>query len=54
MGLAKDIAVQRGSPIPMGEAAREIYSKIVEGRPELAVKDFSSVYRFLKENVTEN
>jgi 3-hydroxyisobutyrate dehydrogenase len=50
MGLASEIAVQRGSPMPMGEAAREIYSKIVEGRPELAVKDFSSVYRFLKES----
>lgn len=49
MGLANDIAVQRGSPIPMGEAARDIYSKIVEGRPDLATKDFSSVYRFLKE-----
>lgn len=49
MGLASDIAVQRKSPLPMGEAAKDIYSKVVERHPELAVKDFSSVYRFLKE-----
>ena len=55
MGLASDIAVQCRSPLPMGEAAKNIYSKVVEKRPELAVKDFSSVYRFLKNfNFKEN
>jgi len=49
MGLASDIAQQRKSPLPLGEAAEEIYAKTIEKYPELAGRDFSSVYRFLKE-----
>lgn len=49
MGLASDVAQQRQSPLPLGENAKEIYYKIVKQRPELANKDFSSVYRYLKE-----
>ena len=49
MGLASDIAQQRKSPLPLGEAAEEIYAKAIEKYPELAGRDFSSVYRFLKE-----
>lgn len=49
MGLASDVANQRQSPLPLGEAAKAIYSTVVEQSPELANKDFSSVYRFLKE-----
>lgn len=49
MGLATDVAQQRKSPLPLGEAAKEIYSKVIEKHPELAGRDFSSVYRFLKE-----
>jgi 3-hydroxyisobutyrate dehydrogenase len=49
MGLASDVANQRQSPLPLGEAAKAIYSAVVEQSPELANKDFSSVYRFLKE-----
>jgi 3-hydroxyisobutyrate dehydrogenase len=49
MGLASNVAQQRQSPLPLGEAAKEIYSKIVHERPELSTKDFSSVYSFLKD-----
>ncbi|KAF8797846.1 hypothetical protein BYT27DRAFT_7123847 [Phlegmacium glaucopus] len=49
MGLASNVAQQRKSPLPLGEAAKEIYAKAIEKRPELASRDFSSVYRFLKE-----
>lgn len=49
MGLASNVAQQRKSPLPLGEAAKEIYAKAIERCPELASRDFSSVYRFLKE-----
>jgi len=51
MGLATDVARQRQSPLPLGEAAKKLYAKVVEERPELSKKDFSSVYRFLKDNM---
>jgi len=49
MGLASDVARQCNSPLPLGEAAKGIYKLVTENRPDLASKDFSSVYRFLKE-----
>lgn len=49
IGLASNIAQQRKSPLPLGEAAKEIYDKAIKKLPELASRDFSSVYRFLKE-----
>ena len=49
MGLASDVARQRESPLPLGEAAKEIYAKIIQQRPDLAKKDFSSVYQYLKD-----
>jgi len=49
MALASNIAQQRQSPLPLGEAAKDIYSKVVRERPELSTKDFSSVYSFLKD-----
>ncbi|TFK25042.1 3-hydroxyisobutyrate dehydrogenase, partial [Coprinopsis marcescibilis] len=51
MGLATDIAEKAKSSLPLGHAARDIYSKVVLEDPELAKKDFSSVYKFLKERV---
>lgn len=48
MGLASNVAQQKKSPLSLGEAAKEIYAKAIEQRPELASRDFSSVYRFLK------
>jgi len=49
MGLASNVAQQKKSPLPLGEAAKEIYAKAIKQHPELASRDFSSVYRFLKE-----
>ncbi|KAF8906007.1 3-hydroxyisobutyrate dehydrogenase [Gymnopilus junonius] len=48
MGLASHTAQQRHSPLPLAEAAKDIYSRIVQERPELSKKDFSSVYKFLE------
>ncbi|KAJ7261396.1 3-hydroxyisobutyrate dehydrogenase [Mycena haematopus] len=47
MGLASDIAKQTGTALPLGDAARGVYSRMIEQQPELARKDFSSVYRFI-------
>ncbi|KAJ7632230.1 6-phosphogluconate dehydrogenase [Roridomyces roridus] len=47
MGLASDIAAQTGSPLPLGETARKLYSLMIAQQPELGSKDFSSVYKFL-------
>lgn len=47
MGLATDIAGQCSSPLPLGKAAERIYGDVVKQQPELARKDFSSVYRYL-------
>lgn len=52
MGLASNVARKEDSPLPLGEAAKDIYSKIVRESPELSNKDFSSVYRYLKETGT--
>lgn len=48
MGLAKATAKQNESPIPLGEAAEELYGQMIREYPELGQKDFSSVYRYLE------
>ncbi|KAF8078140.1 3-hydroxyisobutyrate dehydrogenase [Lyophyllum atratum] len=48
MGLARDIAEQTKSPIPLGVAAENIYARVVQEQPVLSRKDFSSVYRYLE------
>ncbi|KZT03517.1 3-hydroxyisobutyrate dehydrogenase [Laetiporus sulphureus 93-53] len=48
MGLAKNIAMSIKSPLPLASAAEEIYADVIEDDPELANKDFSSVYRYLR------
>ncbi|KAG7452818.1 3-hydroxyisobutyrate dehydrogenase [Guyanagaster necrorhizus] len=48
MGLAADIGAQTGTPLPMGDAATQIYARMLQASPELATKDFSSVYKFLE------
>lgn len=48
MGLASDLAETFASPLPLGEAAELIYADAVREDPELANKDFSSVYRYLR------
>ncbi|KAI6019641.1 3-hydroxyisobutyrate dehydrogenase [Pisolithus orientalis] len=49
MRLATDIASARRSPLPLGQAARDLYARVLKVSPELARKDFSSVYRYLKD-----
>jgi 3-hydroxyisobutyrate dehydrogenase len=48
MGLATGVANQSGSPLPLGEAAENIYAQAIKQQPVLARKDFSAVYRFLQ------
>lgn len=48
MGLATEAGESTGSPLPLGEAATKLYMKIIESEPELATKDFSSVYKYLQ------
>lgn len=48
MGLATDIAKRTATPLPLGQAAELIYSEVIAKDPDLARKDFSSVYRFLQ------
>lgn len=48
MGLATDIAKGFKTPLLLGEKAENIYAQVVKEQPELARKDFSSVYQFLK------
>ena len=48
MGLAAEIAAKEKSALPLGLAARDLYSKVVSEEPSLARKDFSSVYKFLE------
>ncbi|KAJ7074221.1 3-hydroxyisobutyrate dehydrogenase [Mycena amicta] len=50
MGLASDIASKVGSSLPLGTAALGMYSDMMKERPELARKDFSAVYRYIKES----
>lgn len=50
MNLASQAAVATDSPMPLGEAAKFLYEEVVKhdgGR--LARKDFSVVYKFLRE-----
>jgi 3-hydroxyisobutyrate dehydrogenase len=49
MDLATNIAGTSKSPLPLGQAARDFYAEVVTRRPDLAKKDFSSVYKHLKE-----
>ncbi|KIY43673.1 3-hydroxyisobutyrate dehydrogenase [Fistulina hepatica ATCC 64428] len=54
MKLASRIATLAGSPIPLGKTAEEMYEKIMEERPELKKKDFSSVYLYLRDNMSKS
>lgn len=49
MGLATEIASTVGSALPMGRVAEVLYAKAVEADPEIAKKDFSSIYSYLRE-----
>ncbi|KAJ3865070.1 NAD binding domain of 6-phosphogluconate dehydrogenase-domain-containing protein [Lentinula novae-zelandiae] len=53
MGLASNVAAMAGCPIPLGQAAEALYAQMIEEQPELARKDFSSVYKFLQKTAEE-
>lgn len=48
MGLAASIGKASDSALPLGGAAKGIYEEAIRRQPELAKKDFSSVYVHLK------
>lgn len=48
MKLATEIGSSTGTSLPLGKAAEEIYSAVIEKHADLARKDFSSVYKFLE------
>ena len=48
MDLGISIGKTSESALPLGEAARGIYAEAIRQRPELAKKDFSSIYVHLK------
>jgi len=50
MGLATEIGRQTDSPLPLGLTAEKIYKEMIEKIPELAGKDFSSVYKYLQQS----
>ncbi|KAJ7470337.1 3-hydroxyisobutyrate dehydrogenase [Mycena latifolia] len=52
--LAMDIATQTGTRVPLGDTARRMYSLMITEHPDLALKDFSSVYRFLLSSEKKN
>jgi 3-hydroxyisobutyrate dehydrogenase len=53
MSLATNIGTTSGSPMPLAEAAENIYAEMLKHQPGLARKDFSSVYLFLQEAAKE-
>ncbi|KAJ3743849.1 NAD binding domain of 6-phosphogluconate dehydrogenase-domain-containing protein [Lentinula raphanica] len=53
MGLASNVATLSGCPVPLGLTAQRLYGQMIEEQPELARKDFSSVYQYLKQAMEE-
>lgn len=49
MGLATGSGKMLNVPLPLGERAEEVYAEMLKAKPELALRDFSSVYRYLEE-----
>jgi len=48
MGLATGSGKMLSVPLPLGEKAEEVYAEMLKGKPELANRDFSSVYKYLE------
>lgn len=48
MGLATGSGKMLGVPLPLGEKAEGVYAEMLKTRPELAIRDFSSVYKYLE------
>ena len=49
MGLATGSGDMLKVPLPLGKRAEEVYTEMLKAKPELAVRDFSSVYKYLEE-----
>jgi len=49
MGLATGSGKMLNVPLPLGEKAEEVYAEMLKTKPELGIRDFSSVYRYLEE-----
>ena len=48
MGLASESAASVGIPLPTGAEAQRVYAEVISQSPELARKDFSSVYKYIQ------
>lgn len=48
MGLASESAAAVGISLPTGAEAQRVYAEVIARSPELARKDFSSVYLHLE------
>lgn len=49
MLLATGVAASTDSPLPLGKSAQQFYAETLRHRPDLAQKDFSSVYERLEQ-----
>lgn len=54
MALATNIGSSTGSPLPLTKAAEHIYAAVVQHHEDLAKKDFSCVYLYLKRAAQED
>jgi 3-hydroxyisobutyrate dehydrogenase len=48
MRLATEIGKTHQCALPLGAAAESVYAECIERLPDLAGRDFSSVYKYLK------
>ena len=48
MGLATEAGEAHEVSLPLGRAASELYADAIAKEPELATRDFSSVYKYLQ------
>jgi 3-hydroxyisobutyrate dehydrogenase len=53
MGLATHLGSTFDSPLPLGEAAEKLYAHIIEKQPAYAKRDFSAVYKYLREQAED-
>ncbi|KAF8580695.1 hypothetical protein K439DRAFT_1636847 [Ramaria rubella] len=53
MGLATKVGSSTSSPLPLAQAAEHIYANVIQRHKDLALKDFSSVYKYLERAAQE-
>jgi len=54
LGLATDMGAKTESPLHLGKIAEGVYARAIGEKPELAQKDFSSIYKWLRGSVNGN